>query len=241
MKPSLNVQHEYQQILATLQNPSNVERSPTFDSNFTGSERKTYQIRNPVLRNIAKDWLKTEANKATEEVLALVDLLFTGRSHEERKLASFIIGYRKDIRQQVTMAKLDNWLDELTGWAEIDSLCQNNFLAPEILGRWAEWQKLLSALSSNQNINKRRASLVFLVGPTRKSNDHRLHEMAYANIEALKSETDKLITKAISWLLRSMTNSNKEKVADYLRKQAATLPNIAVRETTKQLAFGKLN
>jgi 3-methyladenine DNA glycosylase AlkD len=69
--------------------------------------------------------------------------------------------------------------------------------------------------------------------------DERLAEVAFRNIDRLKSEKAVLITKAISWLLRSMVKHYKADVASYIKKSADTLPKIAVRETMVKLKTGK--
>ncbi|MFZ6009574.1 MAG: DNA alkylation repair protein, partial [Bacteroidota bacterium] len=109
----------------------------------------------------------------------------------------------------------------------------------EIPRDWKRWKKLLPKFSRDKNIHKRRASLVLLCSPLRHVQDESLALMALENVERLKSEKEVLITKAISWVLRSMIKHHAALVADYLRKQGATLPKIALRETLVTLKTGK--
>ena len=230
---------DHHKILSELKEASSETGGINFTETYTGSAKPSYKIRNPILRQIAKSWLVEEPKKSAEDVLALVEELYAGQSHEEKKLASFLVGYRKDLRAIVTFQHLHRWLEQLEGWAEIDSLCQNNFLAKELLDRWPDWCQFLLELAKSPSVTKRRAALVFLVGPTRKEADTGLHDVAYANIERLKAEKDILIAKAVSWLLRSMANSDKAGVQAYLESNATTLPAIAVRETKTFLKQGK--
>jgi 3-methyladenine DNA glycosylase AlkD len=80
---------------------------------------------------------------------------------------------------------------------------------------------------------------VLLCSPVRKHEDEYLATQAIANIEKLKHEKEILITKAISWLLRSMVKHHKKQVASYIEKNKSTLPAIAVRETMMKLTTGK--
>lgn len=48
-----------------------------------------------------------------------------------------------------------------------------------------------------------------------------------------------MITKAVSWLLRSMIRHYKQEVSDYVDANINTLPKIAVRETLVKLKTGK--
>ena len=79
---------------------------------------------------------------------------------------------------------------------------------------------------------------MLLTRPTRTSSDPRYRDLAFEVIERLKSERPILITKAVSWLLRSMAVRHGLAVAAYLDAQAASLPAIAVRETRTKLRTG---
>jgi 3-methyladenine DNA glycosylase AlkD len=103
---------------------------------------------------------------------------------------------------------------------------------------WAGWRDLIERLSDDVNINRRRAALVLLTRPTRTSDDPRFRDLAFVVVERLKVERPILITKAVSWLLRSMTARHGPAVAAYLDANAASLPAIAVRETRAKLASG---
>jgi 3-methyladenine DNA glycosylase AlkD len=64
--------------------------------------------------------------------------------------------------------------------------------------------------------------------------------LALKNVEKLKEEKDILITKAVSWVLRSMIKFHPDIVRDYLDKNADSLPKIAVREVSTNLSTGKI-
>ena len=104
---------------------------------------------------------------------------------------------------------------------------------------WREGERFLRTLSCDKNINRRRAALVFLTTPVRKSADKRLAALAFEVIDALKPERDIIITKAVSWLLRSMVQHHKRAVAAYIKENRHLLPALAVRETTRKIATGR--
>jgi 3-methyladenine DNA glycosylase AlkD len=78
-----------------------------------------------------------------------------------------------------------------------------------------------------------------LTGVVRRSSDARLRDLAFQNIDKLKSERPILITKAVSWLLRSMLAHHRDAVASYLEAHAPTLPSLALRETRNKLMTGR--
>jgi len=89
------------------------------------------------------------------------------------------------------------------------------------------------------NPSRRRASLVLLTKSVRGSNDARLSKLAFKNIDLLKGEKDILITKAVSWLLRSLIKNHRVEVVDYINKNRQILPKIAIRETERKLKTGR--
>lgn len=197
-----------------------------------------YDIAVPIRRSIAKAWLKSHKDISSHEFIRTLDSLYAGKSHEEKTIASNLLGYSPVHRARVTTTDVDRWLNHLVGWAEVDSLCQNIFTADELLAHWGAWEKFIVKLSKDKNINKRRASLVLLTGPVR-STDIRILALAFAMCEALKHEKPILITKAISWLLRNMVATHKNEVRNYLARERESLPKIAVRETTRKILTGR--
>lgn len=232
----------HKQIVKKLKAQAGTAHVGQSSDSYTGSQHTFYAVSVPNRRAILKDVIREHKSDTTsEEWLSLISALIAGKSHEEKTMGAYLLGYLPEVRQVVDFSHFDDWLGKLNGWAEVDSLCQNVFQPEEILESWKGWQKFLIKLSKDKNINKRRASLVFLTGPTWKSDDQRLHKSAYRNIERLKSETDILITKAISWLLRSMVGTRPKEVSTYLATNKTMLPKIAVRETKHKLKTGKKN
>lgn len=205
----------------------------------SGSPRIHHGLSNPTMRQFVKNWVKAHPALAYEDWVATMSGLYAGESIDERCLAGFMLGQYGRFRQQVPLATLDAWIGQLEGWREIDNTCQSNFTAKEVLGAWDAWQLFLVDLSQRETIQHRRASLVLLVKPVRESADERLILTALANVERLKHEGDKLITKAISWVLREAIKRHRSTVGAYVTANETTLPAIAVREFHKKYRTGK--
>ncbi len=165
--------------------------------------------------------------------------MIKGKSFQEKSSAAELLVCFPKYRRELDPRILDEWLDHLSGWAEIDTLCQSTFEPEEILAKWPVWEKLLRRFSANNSISKRRASLVLLTKAVRKSSDVRLKKQAFDNIERLERERDILITKAVSWLLRSLVKHHRAELSTYLKKHKELLPPIAYRETTAKLETGR--
>jgi len=211
---------------------------PAQNDSYGGSGRPYYNVAVPERRAMARRWLADHRSDGPQPVLALVESLFDGASHEEKTLAAILLGASTAARQAARPADIDRWLGKLNGWAEVDSLCQNLFTAGEMMRDWPAWKGLIQALTLSPDINRRRAALVLLTGPVARSDDPAFRDLAFATLDALKAERPILITKAASWLLRAMAARHGAAVERYLEANAASLPAVAVRETRVKLATG---
>ncbi|MCL4374870.1 DNA alkylation repair protein [Patescibacteria group bacterium] len=205
-------------------------------SNYIGSKKISHKISTAEKKAMVQAWLTQHMSLSLVEYRQLLNSLYRGKTHTEIALAGKILELTPKLRQSVDPANLNQWLENLQGWAEVDSLCQSNFGAKEMLGRWEDWKRLLLSLSKNGNIHKRRASLVLLTKPVCQSNDQRLAQLAFTNIDRLKDERAILVTKAVSWLLRNLIKHHRTRVEAYLQRHQSRLPAIAVRETRQKVA-----
>lgn len=205
---------------------------------YTRSPHIHLGVSTPELRRVAMRWLRSKKSLPAAELLVVADSLFSSSYHDEKTLGALIIGYSKAARTAATPERMESWLDHLIGWAEIDALCSNAFQAEDFLDDWPTYDTWLTHLAADPNINKRRGSLVLLTGPVRRSADPRLSAMAFANLRSLQREREILITKAVSWLLRSLIHWHRQAVVQYLDANRAELPAIAIREISTKLRTG---
>ncbi len=206
---------------------------------YIGSTHKYIGITNNNQRLVAKAFYNEYPDLTFSEFISLLDSLNNGATFSEKTIGPMLISFYKNHLSSITPNHISGWLENLEGWAEIDSLCQSTFHAETLLTNWESWDKALDKFSTDKNINKRRSSLVLLCKSIRESSDSRLKIRALQNVERLKHEKPVLITKAISWILREMTKQFKKDVSEYLEKNADSLPKIAVRETRKKILTGK--
>ena len=210
----------------------------TSNDKYLGNSNPRYEITATVLRTIASTWMRAHKDLTSAQISSLIGSLVKGASSTEKILAGILLGYTTRSQRDFAPAKFDDWLNHLQGWAEVDAVCTGKYTISHIPLRWKEWKPLLKKLSKSENINKRRASLVLFTSLVRYTDDPEIGDAAFENIEKLKSEKDILITKAISWLLRSLIKNYRSQVEDYIEDNSVTLPRIAVRETLVKLKTG---
>lgn len=206
---------------------------------YLGTDKIFYNFSTKQLVDLVKNFLK-KSKLSPSEIIELLNSLYQfGTTYNEIAIAGKMVSFSKINTPDFDPNNLDLWLNYTHGWAENDVLCQSNFTSDVLLSNWDSWQQILKQFNTSQNINKRRASLVLLTKSVGQSADPRLSKLAFANIEKLKEEKDILITKAVSWLLRSLTTFHKDEVLKYLEDNKESLPKIAYREALSKALTGR--
>lgn len=206
---------------------------------YLGTDKIFHGFSTGQMVDLAKNIIK-ENNLNEKQVIDLINSLYQkGTTYTEISLAALILSNSPQVLKNFNPKNLDLWLNYTCGWAENDVLCQSNFTDEIILNNWSAWERILKQFNKDKNINKRRASLVLLTKALHQSDNSKLSKLAFKNIEKLKSEKEILITKAVSWLLRSLVKFHKKEVLDYLEKDKNTLPKIAYREALSKATTGR--
>lgn len=231
----------HKDILEQIRERSGTPTQHTFLDKYLGNEHPKYPISVPTLRTIAKDWMSAHSELGADSFARLLTSLIRGESSTEKCIVGILLDYALPDQRKINPALFDSWLDHLEGWVEVDTLCTGRYAEAEIPAQWGQWKKLILKFSKSSNINKRRASLVLFCSPLRSVKDDRLADLALDTIDKLKHEKAILITKAISWVLRSMEKHYRKELKHYLNKNKDTLPKIAVRETMTKLTTGVKN
>ncbi|HHY58682.1 MAG TPA: DNA alkylation repair protein [Chloroflexi bacterium] len=210
-----------------------------FIRRYLGTPRPVLGVRADDLRKLAKATTQRYKQWPDAQWLTLLDHLYGGDIFEQRALAGILLGALHLLRHRLQLAQLRAWLAGQVGWAEVDTTCQSAWTDKEVLARWPEWDAFLEELSASSSVSLRRASLVLLVTSLRRSADPRLTQRALANVQRLQHERDRMITKAISWVLRSMIATQPDAVRTFLDAHAADMQSAIVREVRKKLETGR--
>ena len=228
----------HQEVLSIIEKKSGKATQHTFLDGYLGNSHPRYPINAPTLRTIARDWMKAHRDMTAKEFSVMLTSLAKGKSGTEKVMVGILLDNATKDQKQFDPKLFDDWLDHLVGWAEVDAVCTGKYCVTEIPDNIATWKKILTSFSKSKNINKRRASIVFLCSPLSNSDDAALANIAFDNIDRLKTEKEIIITRAISWVLRSMIKLHRKALESYLKENEKTLPSIAVRETKVKLATG---
>ncbi|MEZ4768184.1 MAG: DNA alkylation repair protein [Caldilineales bacterium] len=195
-----------------------------------------YGVRVPELRRLSGDWQRAHKGIAPDELLAMVEALWTGASYEERAMAIELLGRNKRVIPGLSWDHFDRWRHQVDNWGLDDALATTVFgpwLAADLPGRLAH----LRALVVDPVVWSRRLGLVATV-PLNRDRSTGQPDLTLALVDQLKGERQPMITKAISWALRTMITFYPDQVAAYLDANADTLPSHAIREVRNKLQTG---
>lgn len=237
----MNPKQLHKELLNRIIQKSGKPTNHTFLDNYLGNSHPRYPINNPTLRGITKEFTKANKDLPVKEFQQLLTSLIEAPSCTEKMAAGFLLDTCTKEQRKFNPSIFDKWLNHLIGWVEVDTLCTGKYSKVEINEQWDAWKKLLAKFSTSKNIQKRRASLVLMCHCIGRERNEEMLALAFKNIKLLKSEKEVLITKAISWLLRSMVKTYKKEAAAFVHENKSALPAIAVRETLMKIKFGKKN
>jgi 3-methyladenine DNA glycosylase AlkD len=227
------------ELLTLIKKKSGKGTQHTFDDSYLGNAHPRYAINSPTLRAIAKTWMADHKSLSADEFQEVLTNLIQAPSSTEKCLAGIMMDYATKDQRAFDPAIFEEWLNHLIGWAEVDTVCTGKYTIHEIPQQWSPWKRILLRFSKDKNIQKRRASLVLLCSPLRQKENKEIATTGFAIVERLMHEREVIITKAISWLLRSMIKLHKMQVEEFVKENKSSLPAIAVREVMTVLKTGK--
>ncbi|PIS22604.1 hypothetical protein COT50_00965 [candidate division WWE3 bacterium CG08_land_8_20_14_0_20_41_10] len=155
-------QKMHQEIIAEFKR-LDVAKTGHFNlSSYLGTQNKLYHLKSAQENAIAKEFLSRHKDITKGQFLDLLNALYAGQSSNERTFGTRLLAYKKVYKPVFTSQRIFDWLGGLSGWCEVDSLCQCSFTAQGLLGDWDNWSRIVDSMSQDANISRRQASLVLL-------------------------------------------------------------------------------
>jgi len=197
---------------------------------------KVYGLRVPQLRGIVRDWGRDHQQIARDELVALVDSLWNGESREERMLFTYLLEHYKHLVPDLTRADFERWRRGLDNWEMTDGL--GWVLALWLLAEPDTRLDYLRELITDEDVWSRRLALVATTPINRGHTGFTIPDLTLELVDRVKDERHPMITKAVSWALREMTKSHRDRVAAYLEENREVLARHVVREVSNKLRTG---
>jgi 3-methyladenine DNA glycosylase AlkD len=202
------------------------------------TEQIVHGVRTPDARRLAREWRSSNTEAAPDEILALVESLWSGESRDERGIGLEILYLHPPIIAGLSREWYDDRRPDIDNWGVCD------FVATRLLGPWvlADPDSRLSYLGDlvgDPHLYSRRLGLVASVPLNRAGGG--FGPWTLRQVDRLLDDREPLITKAVSWVLREMTRHQAREVERYVESRGDRLAPLARREVLNKLRTGRKN
>ncbi len=225
------------QPLADAEYRDSVDYFSPQDPAHSGVVWKSVGVRVPALREFEKPYFKQL--KSADDYRMMVKFTDEGFDTHIRELAVFGLEALMKLKkhwQPDLLKYVLRWVDLLSGWEMTDI---TSGLLSEMLFREIITLDDIYDLKDHPSVWGRRILIVSLIYPMRKGKgdiDRYLEVLAL-----FKDSREKMIIKAVSWILREGSKSNPNKIRAFIDKYESDLHSSVLREVRNKLDKGLKN
>jgi len=201
---------------------------------FFKEEIKTYGVKTPLVRQIAKRYFRKIKSPEKKKVFKLSEEFLRSGHNEEAVIAIQWLGeFQKDFEKSDFFI-FEKWLEKyIDNWGKVDDFCAHSFgylvyQFPELLLKTRLWVN-----SPNRWV--RRASAVVLVFSLRKG---KYLKNAFGIADSLIEDKEDLVQKGYGWMLKEASNLYPQKVFNYVLKNKKKMSRTALRYAVEKLPKG---
>ena len=196
-----------------------------------GEEALVYGVKAACTNKIAKDFRNRAKSFTKEEILAICEELWKSKYLEEAVIAC---KFTESLWKQYEPADFkifEHWVNNyVNNWADCDTLCNHTIgsfimMYPEYVNELKKWAK-----SSNRWT--KRASAVTLIITARKG---LFLKEIFEIADILLLDQDDLVQKGYGWMLKVASESNLERVFEYIISKREIMPRTALRYAIEKM------
>ncbi len=183
-------------------------------------------LRKGDVRKVSSELYKTLEDKSIHNVFALCERLL-----DERQWPLGILAYDWAYRvkrqyDDETFAVFERWLKEyVTGWQDCDDFCTHAF--GELLAQNNELFTHVLEWTGDPNFCVRRASAVVLIHPIRRNRYEEIDPFLIS--DALMHDSHHLVLQGYGWMLKVLSQVERDSVYGYLVRNKKIMPRTAFR------------
>ena len=198
---------------------------------------KVYGLKTADVRKIAKTYFADVKDLPKEQIWSIGETLMQSGYLEEFSIACVWVSHtHKDLKPQ-DWTTIDRWVDSyITNWATCDVFCCGGMgkggTVATFLKMYPKYLPKLRTWAKSNNLWKRRAAAVSLVGPAKKG---LFHEDVFALAETLLLDLEDMVQKGYGWLLKEAGNFDEQAVFQFVMKHKAVMPRTALRYAIEKM------
>jgi 3-methyladenine DNA glycosylase AlkD len=185
----------------------------------------------PAIRKITRQALAAEPGITHDDLVRLVEALWERPVHECRMAAVELLESGHDRLRADDLALVERLIRESRTWALVDSLAVH--VAGRLVERHPALTGTLDRWAGDCDFWVRRSALLALLRPLRRGAGEFERFGRYA--DAMLSETEFFIRKAIGWVLRETSKQQPDLVFSWMEPRAGRASGVTVREAVRYL------
>ena len=186
----------------------------------------------PAIRSVVKRAATRHPDLGHDEVVDLVDALWTEPVHERRMAAVELLDLYVDRLRPDDADLLERLLRQSRTWALVDGLAAS--VVGPLAERYDEMGTVLDRWARDDDFWIRRSALLAHLVALRRGEGDFARFSGYA--DAMLEEREFFIRKAIGWVLRDTARKRPDLVYDWLLPRAGRASSVTVREAIKPLS-----
>lgn len=191
----------------------------------------------PAIRKVAKSALAGQPGLGRDDLLSLVEELWSRPVHECRMAAVELLDERSALLAPGHIALVERLIRESGTWALVDGLAAS--VAGPLAERHPALGETLDRWASDHDFWPRRSALLALLLPLRRGESDFERFSRYA--DAMLDEREFFIRKAIGWVLREAARHQPDRVYEWLAPRVGRTSGVTVREAVKYLSGDQRN
>jgi 3-methyladenine DNA glycosylase AlkD len=196
---------------------------------YLKSELGHYGVPVPSIRAVAKGVRKLHPDLPHDELVDVVETLWSAPVHERRMVAVELLRIHVDRLEPADMVLLERLLRESRTWALVD------LLAGSVVGPLVERAPAAATVVDRWAVDEdfwiRRSALLASLESLRRGEGDFERFGKYA--DAMLDEKEFFIRKAIGWVLRDTARKRQEMVFGWLLPRAGRASGVTLREACK--------
>jgi 3-methyladenine DNA glycosylase AlkD len=184
----------------------------------------------PAIRSVVMAVKRQHPSLGRTGVVRLARALWAEPVHERRMAATILLEQFASALEAADLKFIERLIRESKTWAYVDELAI--VVAGSIVERHAELLETLDRWSTDPDFWVRRSAMLALLRPAKRGGDF---DRFARYADAMLEEKEFFIRKAIGWVLREVSKTRPELVAEWLRPRMHRASGITIREAVKYL------
>lgn len=185
-------------------------------------------VRVPDLRKIA---VAAATGLTREEILALTEELWSTSLHERRMVAIEVLRRGVPLLTADDLSVAERLIRDSLSWVYVDTLADK--IVGGLVARHPWLAGTLDRWAADENFWIRRSALLALLPGIRSGSADRERLARYG--DALVTEREFFIRKALGWVLRELSKSDPAWVRTWVREHVAVVSGVTIREAVRRL------